>query len=86
VDHGGQCIPLSICDHLTPDKKQTLIDALSAAIAVINPAAPQPAILSVDDLVDLTNSFPGLVLEYRPHLDKVLVVVTVECSARNYSK
>jgi hypothetical protein len=70
----GNAYRLSICDHLTPDKKQTLIDALSAAIAVINPAAPQPAILSIDDLVDLTNSFPGLVLEYRPHLDEMVLL------------
>jgi hypothetical protein len=70
----GNAYRLSICDHLTPDKKQTLIDALSAAIAVINPAAPQPEILSIDDLVDLTNSFPGLVLEYRPHLDEMVLL------------
>jgi hypothetical protein len=70
----GNAYRLSICDHLTPDKKQTLLDALSAAIAVINPAAPQPAILSIDDLVDLTNSFPGLVLEYRPHLDEMVLL------------
>ena len=70
----GNGYRLSICDHLTPDKKQTLVEALSAAVAAINPAAPQPAILSIDDLVDLTNSFPGLVLEYRPHLDEMVLL------------
>jgi hypothetical protein len=70
----GSAYRLCICDHLTPDKKQVLLDGLSAAVTAINRAAPQPAILSIDDLVDLTNSFPALVLEYRPHLDEMVLL------------
>jgi hypothetical protein len=70
----GSAYRIGICDHLTGDKKQTLLDALSAAVTTINPSAPPPKILSVDDIVDVANSFPALVLEYCPHLDAICIL------------
>jgi hypothetical protein len=70
----GSAYRMCICDHLTPDKKQTLLDALCAATTEINPQAPSPKILSVDDLVEVANSFPALVLDYVPKLDAMVLL------------
>lgn len=65
---------LCVCDHLTDEKKQSLLAALQQDVAAINMDAPPPLILSVDDLVETANRFPALVLQYRPHVDAVCVL------------
>jgi hypothetical protein len=70
----GNAYRICICDHLTPDKKQTLLDALTIAVQAINNNAPDPMILSVDDIVDVVNSFPALVLDYRPGADGLCIL------------
>jgi hypothetical protein len=70
----GSAYRIVICDHLTPDKKQRLLDALSNAVKAINASAPPPKVLSIDDIVDVANSFPALVLEHRPHLDAICIL------------
>jgi hypothetical protein len=70
----GSAYRLCICDHLTPDKKQTLLDSLISEVAAINAHAPPPKVLSVDDVVEVANSFPALVLEYRPAVDGMCIL------------
>jgi hypothetical protein len=70
----GSAYRICICDHLTPDKKQTLNDALCDAVADIKDTAPKPRILSIDDIVGMANSFPALVVEYRPGLDEICIL------------
>jgi hypothetical protein len=65
---------LCVCDYLTPDKKQNLLDALTSAVRAINANAPAPDILSIDDIVELANSFPALVLEHRPNADGIFLL------------
>lgn len=70
----GSAYRICICDHLTPDKKQTLLDELTGAVRAINAGAPDPRVLSVDDLVVLSNNFPALVLEYRPNAQAICIL------------
>lgn len=65
---------LCICDHLTPDKKQALLHELTEAVQTITQKPAPPMILSVDDLVELANSFPALLLEYRPRVDAICLL------------
>ncbi|MGB6430358.1 MAG: hypothetical protein WBF06_07215 [Candidatus Acidiferrales bacterium] len=60
-----------VCDHLTSEKRQTLLTALTQAVKRINKHAPPPLILSVDHLAEFANSFPALVLDYRPRADGI---------------
>lgn len=65
---------LCVCDHLTDDKKQTILGMLAQAISSINPNAPPAMVLSVDDLAEVANTFPALVLEYRPHAEGICIL------------
>ena len=57
----GHAYRICICDHLAADKKQTLIEALQDAVRGISPTALPPEILSIDDIIELANSFPAFV-------------------------
>ncbi|MGD1212150.1 MAG: hypothetical protein ABR973_12425 [Candidatus Acidiferrales bacterium] len=70
----GSAYRICLCDHVTPDKKQTLMEALEQAVVEINPKAPPPKILSIDDIVGTANAFPALVLEYRPGVEGMFVL------------
>ena len=48
--------------------------ALTAAVSAIDPNAPIPKLLSIDDVVELANSFPALVLQYLPRLDAICII------------
>jgi hypothetical protein len=62
----GHGYRLCVCDHLTDEKREILLVALARAVRKINESAPPPKILSLDSIVEFANSFPALVLEYRP--------------------
>lgn len=63
-----------VCSHLTDERKGSLLVELREAVAEIREDAPAPMVLAVDDLVELVNSFPALVLEYRPGLEGMCVL------------
>src|SRR5258708_4443656 len=64
----GHAYRLCICDHLTDQKKASLLLALEDAVHAINASAPIPRVLSIDDIGVVANSYPAIVLRYRPGL------------------
>jgi hypothetical protein len=64
----GRAYRLCICDHLTDEKKTSLQQALVDAVQAIDASAPIPKVLSIDDITVIANSYPALVLRYRPGL------------------
>jgi len=72
--HARKCIQdgdgyrLCICDHLTDEKKRSLRQALDDSVRTINPSAPSPMVLSINDITTVANSYPALVMRYRPGL------------------
>jgi hypothetical protein len=62
----GQAYRIVICDHLTDEKKDSLEQALLESVREISPAAPAPKVLGVVQVATVANSYPALVMQYRP--------------------
>ena len=70
----GDAYRICICDHLTPTKKESLEQALVAAVQSINAGAPKPYVLSIKDVCELANAFPALVMRYRPGMSGACIL------------
>lgn len=64
----GDAYRLCICDNLTDEKKTKLHAAVREAVQTINASAPAPKVLSIADITTVANSYPALVMQYRPGL------------------
>jgi hypothetical protein len=60
----GDAYRLCLCAHLPPDSRAELEKALEAAVAAINPSAPQPRVLTVDIVARIAGHFPNLLQEF----------------------
>jgi hypothetical protein len=65
---------LCVCDHLTDEKKASLEQALESAVHTINSSAPMPKVLGIADIVVVANSYPALVMQYRPGLAGICIL------------
>jgi hypothetical protein len=60
----GNAYRLCLCAQLPPDGRAELETALEAAVAAINPSAPQPKVLTVDVVARIAGHFPNLLQEF----------------------
>jgi hypothetical protein len=69
----GDAYRLCICDSLTDEKKRALAEALEREIVAINKLAPTPRVLSINDITEIANFYPALVMQYRPGADSLCI-------------
>lgn len=78
-----------VADFLTPQKREQLQNEIDIAVSELNQHAPRGLVLSLDDLVQLANAFPALVLRYKSSVASQLKTLqawraSVTAVTRNY--
>jgi hypothetical protein len=65
----GHAYRLCVCANFADAKRTSLEMALQKAVHKINPSSPEPRILTVDDIKEIADRYPALVLRLRGDID-----------------
>lgn len=69
----GYAYRLCICDSLSWKKQKELTETIASVVKQLNPDAPEPAVLSNDDLAKWVEGFPEVVMDYlRPGVSRLV--------------